>query len=98
MSKKLLIGEFKWVKKLSIYAEQAIKNDNDNNDYEAILEVDVEQPKELSSKHILAFLPERKSISKVEKLVTTLEDKGNYVVHIAVLKKALNHGLKFKKV
>ena len=42
MSKKLLTGEFKWVKKLSIYAEQAIKNDNDNNDYEAILEVDVE--------------------------------------------------------
>ena len=42
MSKKLLIGEFKWVKKLSIYAEQAMKNDNDNNDYEAILEVDVE--------------------------------------------------------
>ena len=98
MSKKLPIGEFKWVKKLSIYTEQATKNYNDNNDYKAILAVDVEYPKELSSKHILAFLPERKRINKVEKLVTTLEDKEHYVVHISVLKQALNHGLKFKKV
>ena len=42
------------------------------------------------------FLPERRKINKVEKLVTTLEER--YEVHISALKQALNHGLKLKKV
>ena len=33
------------------------------------------------------FLPERKKLGKVEKLVTSLEDKCEYVVHIKSLKK-----------
>ena len=37
-------------------------------------------------------------IKKVEKLVTNLHDKTEYVIHIRNLKKALNHGLIFKKV
>ena len=41
----------------------------------------------------LAFLPERKN-----KLLTTLEDKENYIVYISALKQALDHGLKLKKV
>ena len=40
----------------------------------------------------LAFLPVKK------KLLTTLEDKENYIVHISALKQALDHGLKLKKV
>ena len=40
----------------------------------------------------------KKKIGKVEKLVCTLEDKEKYVVHIRALKKAINNGLKFKKV
>ena len=31
-------------------------------------------------------------IEKVEKLVTNLHDKSEYVVHIKNLKQALNHG------
>ena len=46
----------------------------------------------------LAFLPERKKIKKCNKLVCTIQDKKNYVVHIRALKQALNHGLIFKKV
>ena len=46
----------------------------------------------------LPFLPERRKINKVEKLVATIDDKEKYVVHIATLKQALNHGLKLKKV
>ena len=34
----------------------------------------------------------------VEKVVTSFEDKENYVIHISALKQALNHGLVFKKV
>ena len=37
-------------------------------------------------------------IEKVEKLVTNLQDKIEYVIHIRNLKKALNHGLILKKV
>ena len=37
-------------------------------------------------------------IEKVEKLVTNLHDKTEYVIHIRNLKQALNRGLVFKKV
>ena len=46
----------------------------------------------------LPFLPERKKIGKCNKLVCDFHDKENYVVHIKVLKQALNHGLILKKV
>ena len=46
----------------------------------------------------LPFLPERMKIEKVEKFVTTLHDKTEYVIHIRNLKQALNHGLILKKV
>ena len=46
----------------------------------------------------LPFLPERKKLGKVEKLLTSLEDKCEYVVHIKSLKQVLNHGLVLKKV
>ena len=38
------------------------------------------------------------NIGKVEKLVTNLHDKNEYVIHIRNLEQALNHGLVFKKV
>ena len=47
----------------------------------------------------IAFLPERRKINGVEKLITTFENKKRYVVvHILALKLALNYGLKLKKV
>ena len=36
-------------------------------------------------------------IEKVEKLVTNLHDKTEYVIHIRILNQALNHGLILKK-
>ena len=36
-------------------------------------------------------------IEKVEKLVTKLHDKTEYVIHLRNLKQALNHGLVLKK-
>ena len=41
----------------------------------------------------LPFLPERRKIGKIEKLVCGMEDKEKYVIHINALKQALNHGL-----
>ena len=46
----------------------------------------------------MPFLPERKKVNKVEKLICNIEDIEKYVMHIKVLKQALNHGLVLKKV
>ena len=37
-------------------------------------------------------------INNTKKIVCNLQDKKNYVVHVNVLKQALDHGLKLKKV
>ena len=64
-----------------------------------MLKVDIEYPKELHNLHKdLPFLCERRKLDKTSKLVTTLDDKKDYVVHISALKQALNHGLKFTKI
>ena len=64
-----------------------------------ILEVDVDYPSKLHKLHSdMPFLPERMKIDKTQKLVYSLRDKKKYVVHISILKQALNHGLKLKKV
>ena len=46
----------------------------------------------------MPFLPERMVINKTKKLVCNLHNKKNYVAHINMLKQALSHGLKLKKV
>ena len=46
----------------------------------------------------LSFLPEKRKLEKVEKLDCSIEDKEKNVIHVRVLKQALNHGLKLKKV
>ena len=62
------------------------------------LEVDIDYPKRLFNLHKdLPFLPERKKVEKVEKLICNIGYKEKYVIHIRALKQALNHGLKQKK-
>ena len=61
---------------------------------EYFLEADTDHPKELfTCQKDLPFLPERKNIEKIEKLICSIEDKGKYVIHIRTLKQTLNHGL-----
>ena len=70
-----------------------IKNYDENSDKRYILEVDVECPKNFHKLHSdLPFLPERIKINKCSKLVCTLYDKENYVIHMRALKQALNYG------
>ena len=74
-----------------------VYNKNDNKGY--ILDVDVDYPNKLQNLYSdLPFLPERMVINNTKKLVCNLNDKKNYIVHINVLKQALDHGLKLKKV
>ena len=86
-------------KNLSRFNERFIKDYNENSNRGYFLEVDVEYTKNLFSSHKdLAYLPERKQLGKVEKLVCSVEDKKKYVGHLRTLKQALNHGLILKKV
>ena len=99
MCKKLPVDGFKWIDDLFTFNENLIENYNENSDIGYFFEVDIEYLKELFNKHKdLPFLPNREKIKKVVKIVTTIEDKEKYVIHIAALKQALNHGLVFKKV
>ena len=68
MCKKLPLGDFKWSTNLSVYTEDTIKKYNENRDYGALLEVDVEYQKELATKHMdLLFSPEKGKINKAIK-------------------------------
>ena len=70
-----------------------------NCDKGYILEVDVDYLSKLHKLHSdMPFLPEKMKIDKTQKLVCNLRDRKKYVVHISILKQALNHGLKLKKV
>ena len=95
MCKKLPIKDFKWGN-INNYNESIIKNYDVNGDYSMIFDVDINYPEEIALLHEeLAFLPERKKINGVNKLVTTLENNKRYIVHLITLKQALNYGLKF---
>ena len=90
----------KWVNDISGISEKFVKSyDKRNSDKGYILEVDVDYPSKLHKLHSnIPFLPERMKIDKTQKAVCNLRDKKKYVVHISILKQALNHGLKLKKV
>ena len=101
MSQKLPLVNFKWIKKDDIlkFNEDFINNYEENSDKGYLLEVDIEYPKNLHTLHSdLPVLPERMRINKCTKLVCTVQDKENDVVHIRTLKQTLNHGLILKKV
>ena len=100
MSQKLPVGSFMWLKDVSKIDEEFIKNYDNDSSIGFILEVDIEYPEELHDLHTdLPLLPEKKkNYNKHKKLVCTLYDKINYVVHIRNLKQALEDSLKLKKV
>ena len=99
MSQRLPVNGFEWMEQLSKFDEFFIKNYDENNVKGYILEVDVEYPKSLFNLNSdLPFLHERKKIEKCKKLICNIHNKENHVIHIRVLKQALNHGLILKKV
>ena len=99
ISEKLPMNGFKWVNDIFEINEKFVNSYNKNSDKGYILEVDVDYPSKLHKLHSdMPFLPERMIIDKTKKLVCNLHDKKNYVVHISVLKQALDHGLKLRKV
>ena len=100
MSEKLPMNGFKWVNDISRIDKNFVKSyDKKNTDKGYILEVDADYPSKLHRLHSdMPFLPEGMKIDKTQKLVCNLHDKKKYVVPISILKQALDHGLKLKKV
>ena len=80
MSQKFPLNNFEWIKDTSQFNEDFIKNYNEESDEGYFLKVDVQYPEKLHELHNdLPFLPERMKIEEVEKLVTNLHDKTEYV-------------------
>ena len=98
MCEKLLIDNFKWETDLSIFTSDFIKNYDSHTDIGYIFYVDIVYPKELYELHKdLPFLPDRTEVHKVNKLVASVHDRNNYVIHSYALKQVLNHGLILKR-
>ena len=99
MLQKLPVNHFEWIKDSSQFNEDFIKNYIEESDWGYFFEVDVQYLEKLLELHNnLSFLPERIKIEKVEKLVSNLHGKTEYIIHIRNLKQVLNHGLVLKKV
>ena len=84
MSQKLPVNGFKWVKqkKLSKFNEDFIKKYDEDSNTGYFFEVDVEYPKTLFNSHKdLPFLPERKKVEKVEKLICSIGEKKKCYSH-----------------
>ena len=99
MSKKLPMNGFKWVSDILGIDKKFVKSYNKNSSKGYKLEVDIDYPSKLHKLHSdMLFLPERMKIDKTKNLVCNLHDKKKYVVQISILKQALDHRLKLKKV
>lgn len=98
------------IKKLYSKAEN-IMNIHDDGENGFIFEVDLEYPENLHNAHNdFPFCCEKQrlpreavdindvKVNKIDKLLLTLSEKKNYVIHYRMLKLALNHGLVLKKV
>ena len=100
LSQTFPVKGFKWVKekKLSKFDKDFIKSYDEDSSTGYFLEVYIDYPKKLFNFHKdLPFLPERKKVEKVEKLICSIEDKEKYVIHKRALKQALNHRISIKK-
>ena len=99
MLQKIPLSKFEWIEDTSRFNEEFIKNYNKESDEGSFLEVDAKYFEKLHELYSdLIFLPEIMKIEKVEKLVSNLHDKTEYVIHLRKLKQALRHGLILKKV
>ncbi|XP_065223988.1 uncharacterized protein LOC135848125 [Planococcus citri] len=100
---KLPVSKFEWIDDSEIqkFTTDFILELDDTSDTGFFLEVDLKYPIELHDFHnAFPFAPEKKTTpnSKISKLLCTLEDKKNYVIHYRNLKLCLKHGLILEKV
>lgn len=104
MTQALPISNFSWVDDDHSNIEliqQKILNTADDAEHGFMLEVDLEYPAHLHDHHNdYPFCSEHMKVggSSEKKLVLTLYNKRNYVLHYRMLKMALSNGLKLTKI
>ena len=98
MCRKLPVNGFKWVKSLFQFNESFIRKYNENSDIGYFLEEDIDYPEKLFNLHKdLPFLPERKKVNKVEKLICSIEDKEKICYSYKSLKTSFKSWISIKK-
>ena len=99
MSQKLLANGSKWVKNLSKFNEDFIKNyDEKNSNTRYFLEIDLEYPKMLFNNHKdLPFLLERKKAEKLEKPICSIEKQRKICYSHNSFKTSIKSWLKTKR-
>lgn len=97
MSQNMPYGGFEWVEPTL----DDLDDMTDTSDIGRVYEVDISYPTHLHDDHNdLPFLPNNAIPpgSKVRKLMATLEEKNNYIIHYRNLQQAIANGLIVKKV
>lgn len=102
MMQSLPLNKFEWCTDKDFDREKILALDDDA-DHGYIFEVDLDYPVELHDKHNdYPFCAEKIKVpgskGNIKKLLLTLTNKRNYVVHYTMLKMALQQGLILKKV
>lgn len=102
MMQPLPLNNFKWCD-CSDFNQEKILALDDEGLFGYIFEVDLDYPVTLHDEHDnYPFCAEKMKVpgsrSKIKKLLLTLSDKRNYVIHQTMLKMALQHGLILKKI
>ena len=93
MSRKLPVDGFQQIEDAFQINEDFIKSYNEESDEGYFLEVYVQYLENLhKTQNDPPILPQKMKIEKVEKLVTNLHVKSEYIINIRNLKQALNHG------
>jgi len=96
MSQPLPVGDFGWMDEKEKENWFEFPNQECRG---CILEVHLEYPKGLHDLHNdYPLAPERLMVNRVEKLISNLGDKKNYVLHYRNLKQYLDMGLKLTKI
>lgn len=98
MSDYLPKGGFRWIHNFSSFNVYNISADSPKG---YVLEVDLDYPEHLHNKHSdLPYLPERliPPGCKQYRLLTTLYNKKNYIIHYKNLQQCLKAGLILKKI
>lgn len=99
MMQHLPTGDFEWCNEA--FSSERISDLKDDAEIGYIFDVDLDYPQHLHNKHRdYPFCPENRIVpgtQKEKKLLLTLFDKKNYVIHMRMLKLALKQGLVLKK-
>lgn len=101
MTDKLPNGSFKYVDDISTFTTEYILSLNENGDYYYTFVANFDYPKKLHTEHnelLLLCDQEIPPKDTVKKLMSTLNDKKNYLISFAMLRFVFKKGLVLKRI